>query len=278
MLWVCPVCRQPLVEQGRQLHCDSGHSFDRAREGYVNLLLAQGRRSRQPGDDRDMLRNRREFLERDYYRPLAARLAQLCADRVRASSQAVFSLLDVGCGEGYYTGIVAQAVSGVRDAQCLRLGGVDIAREAVRMASRRYPGVDFAVASNAALPVGDQALDLVLQVFAPGYPAEIARVLNKEGSYVRVTPGPRHLFALRGLVYDQPQEHGLDDDALAGMKRIDRQLLADRIVIEGDGDVGRLFSMTPYYWQASRKKQADILALDRLETEIEFCVDVFSPD
>ncbi len=93
---ICPLDKQPLQLNERTWCCDNGHSFDIAKQGYVNLLPVQNKRSKDPGDSKAMVQARREYLNKGYYQPLA----QALADTVLAmGSQA---LLDAGCGEGYY--------------------------------------------------------------------------------------------------------------------------------------------------------------------------------
>jgi 23S rRNA (guanine745-N1)-methyltransferase len=272
--WVCPVCREPLQQLDRQYQCVNGHSFDRAKEGYVNLLLPQQKHSADPGDDKAMLRSRREFLEQGYYRPLADKLAELiCTLRTDTVTQP-FRLLDSGCGEGWYSGIISDALANPSTAPVEHCAS-DIARDACRMAAKRYRQLDVAVASNAALPMPDARLDLLLRVFAPGSDAEILRLLKPCGHFVHVSPGARHLFSLRELVYQSPREH--DDAALDidGLEHLRRERVSFDLHIDHPGDCARLLVMTPYYWQASAEKQAAIAALDQFSTPAEFCIDLY---
>lgn len=270
--WICPVCQQPLAVTGGVYRCVNDHSFDRAKEGYVNLLLASHKRSAEPGDARAMLRSRREFLERGYYDPLAERLASRGVEARRAQAGAPFALLDLGCGEGYYTGRIAAALSEMPPTW---IGGIDIARDGVRMAAKRYPGVDFAVASTARLPVADDSLDMALEVFAPTDVGEIRRALRPGGLYLRVTPGPQHLFTLRSLVYDTPREHAPAPTTLEGLEHVSAEDLSFDLEIEGERDAGRLLMMTPYYWQADPARQRAIQAMDTLSTRADFRLDLF---
>lgn len=271
--WNCPVCQHALSTDGRQFRCANGHSFDMAREGYINLLPVQRKRSASPGDDRQMLHSRRDFLEKGHYRPLADRLAQLCATAQRANSAHPFTLLDTGCGEGYYTGLIADTL--YEQAADIWVGGIDIAKEAVRMAARRYPAIDFAVASTAALPVADASLDLITRIFAPGTDSEVCRALRPGGLFIQVTPGPRHLFRLRELIYDTPREHQAAVADVAGLTHEQRIELDYELRIDDQADIGRLLAMTPYYWQADQAKQAHIASLTTLHTEASFRIDCY---
>ena len=104
MSLICPICQTPLEPNGSGLACENRHSFDRARQGYYNLLPVQHKNSRDPGDNAAMVEARRRFLEGGHYAPLAARLAALAAEYQPAR------WLDIGCGEGYYTEQIARAL------------------------------------------------------------------------------------------------------------------------------------------------------------------------
>lgn len=273
--WTCPVCMQAMSLEGARYACRNAHAFDRAREGYVNLLPSNHKHSRSPGDAKAMLRSRREFLEQGYYSPLAERLEQIFTLAWRGRTGGPFNLLDTGCGEGYYIGRIEDALRRAGAGEDLAVGGSDIAKEAARMGSRSYPRVHFAVASNNRLPVADEALDCALRVFAPGDEQELKRILKPGGLFINVTPGARHLHALRALVYDRPRSHQTDIQILDGFEHAERHELDYELIVDRAGDVGRLFSMTPYYWQTDQERQQRILGLERLETEAAFLVDVY---
>src|SRR5882724_7875626 len=119
-LLACPFCQGALEEMGKSLVCPNRHSFDIAREGYVNLL-----RKKLPGDTREMLVARRAFLERGFYQSLSDVLNQLVVTRIQEMEQAVY-ILDAGCGEGYYLGrlwhvLEEQTSDGKCESGCLGL-------------------------------------------------------------------------------------------------------------------------------------------------------------
>ena len=168
-MWTCPHCRNPLAPNGeRSLACSSGHSFDFAREGYINLLPVNRKRSKDPGDSREMIEARGRVHQAGLYQPLA----EAMMERIAARDQVPGTALDLGCGEGYYSQALLNAFPGVK------LFGVDIARSAVRLAARRYKAGHFAVASAFAVPLADASLDLVQSVFAPVKESELQRLLR----------------------------------------------------------------------------------------------------
>lgn len=190
---ICPVCGEPLAGDGRTLRCPRGHSFDRAREGYYHLLPAGHGKSGIRGDTREMVRARRRFLERGHYAPLAQVI------RARVSREKASTVLEAGCGEGYYIGGLARDAEGwpaPAAGRCFL--GVDVSKEAVRIAARAHRNVCFLVNDvKRRLTVADGSVDVLLDIFAPRNPAEFARVVRTGGLLVVVIPRPDHLAELR---------------------------------------------------------------------------------
>ncbi len=165
-IWACPVCKSPLIHtQQREWRCENNHSFDVAKEGYTNLLLAHQKSSSDPGDTKAMMTNRRAFLSAGHYQPLANKLPEVLSHHLKLEA----SVLDSGCGEGYY---LQQLLEQRSD---LHLFGIDISRDAAKLASRQLKGADFAVASSFELPVLPSSVDALLRVFAPGDIDEVIR-------------------------------------------------------------------------------------------------------
>jgi 23S rRNA (guanine745-N1)-methyltransferase len=238
-LWRCPVCRECLYLRADESRwaCPAGHSFDVAREGYVNLLLAGQRRSRQPGDSTEMVNARRRFLATGAYDPLSAAIAEaVAADRPGI-------VLDIGCGEGHYTRTVAATT----------VLGVDIAKAAVAAAARAHADGWYAVASAADLPLRDAAIDLALNVFGPIAAAEMARIVRPGGAVVTAHPGAAHLEGLRSLVYAQARPHEVKPplrDAGEWFTQTGSMLITFDVAATDVADLRDLFAMTPYRWHA----------------------------
>ncbi len=279
MYWHCPLCHTPLQAEERTFRCAHGHAFDQAREGYVNLLPAHRTHSAHPGDDTPMLRSRRAFLDQGYYQRLAELLAAQVTPLLSTAGTRPpgepFALLDTGCGEGYYTGFIARTLAAIDPHTPYWLGGIDIAKEAVRMAAKRHPDIAFAVASTAGLPVANASLDAVLRIFAPGHSTELRRVLRPGGHFICATPGPRHLYALRQLIYDNPREHDARVQPLDGLEHVQRSTIDSTMTVTGADNVAHLLAMTPYYWQADEKTQRAIATRDTLHTEVAFRIDIY---
>lgn len=265
--WVCPVCREELLGAQGHLECARKHTFDVARQGYVNLLTAAQRRSRQPGDTKEMVDARRRFLASGAYDRISDAVAHLVQ---RAGTAATSNwpggrprLVDIGCGEGHHTRRVDAALrsgAGGLDPVDLEIAGIDVSKAAVALAARAHPSGSYAVASAADLPLANGSVDIAINIFGPVIADELARVVRRDGTVVVAHPGPVHLSALRALVYDDPRPHEIKDPLRHASERFTRvgTMTVTFPVVVFDGCLARdLFAMTPYRWHAP----PDIVAL-----------------
>ncbi|WP_130870158.1 putative RNA methyltransferase [Intestinimonas massiliensis (ex Afouda et al. 2020)] len=267
-LLCCPICGGKLSrEEGRYI-CPGGHSYDRAREGYVHLLPANRKHAREPGDDKGMTAARNRFLSKDYYAPLRETLCTLALERVGREG----TVLDSGCGEGYYTQGVWQALTGAGKA--VRLAGIDLSKPSVRLAARRLPEGEFAVASAYHLPVGAETIDLLLNCFSPLALEEFRRVLRPGGAFLYVVPGADHLWELKQVLYDTPYRNKEEDIPYEGFSYERVVPVKYKMAVAGE-DLKDLFQMTPYYWKTPKEGAARLAALDGLEITADFRIHVF---
>ena len=186
---ICPICQLPLFYEGRSLRCGRNHSFDVARQGYVNLLPVQQKRSLHPGDTREQVLSRREFLESGAYGPIVE------AVKAAAGGHAG-PILDVGCGEGWYAVQVADHLGA-------ELTGLDISKEAVRCAAAKYKGHRWICGTAAHLPIPDDSVGVLMSMFALTMPLEFSRVLKKDGIFIQVLAAQDHLMGLKSIIYPE---------------------------------------------------------------------------
>ncbi len=257
---ICPICQQTLSALDNGVTCPVGHRFDRARQGYLNLLPVQHKNSREPGDNAAMVEARRRFLDAGHYAPLARRLAEL------AASQTPERWLDIGCGEGYYTEQIAKALPQA-DGYAL-----DISREAVKHACRRSRQLTWLVASMARLPLADASCQLLASVFSPLDWQEAQRVLAPGGGLLRMGPTRRHLYELRAKLYDQVRDYD-DQKHLAlippGMQLVHSETLEFMLRLESAQARADLLAMTPHGWRASAERRTAVI-----EQDLEVCVSI----
>ncbi len=267
-LLICPLCGERLARVETTLRCGRGHSYDIAKEGYVNLLLANQKASASPGDTKAMAASRRAFLDRGYYAPLSDRIVSLVGEEVRGNSTRGAGILDAGCGEGYYLHRLMQALPSGGDGY-----GLDISKEAVRLAAR-YKSACFVVASiHQQLPFAASSLDVVLNVFAPRNPAEFARVLRHGGRALVVVPAAGHLAALHAALglprIDGDKERRAVGDFHEALVPSHSETLRYRRVVPLE-DALHLIQMTPTFWHLSDEARAGVKDLPSLDIEFAF--------
>ncbi|WP_433320601.1 putative RNA methyltransferase [Micromonospora sp. CA-269861] len=187
----CPVCGESLAETtagtARALRCPRGHSFDIARQGYVNLLAG---RAPHVGDSAEMVAARADFLAAGHYDLISAALAD-AATRALSDVEAYPVVVDAGAGTGRYLGAVLAALP---DAVGLAL---DVSKPALRRAARAHPRAAAALADTwQRLPLADASTAVLLNVFAPRNGPEFHRVLDPAGTLLVVTPDTDHLTQL----------------------------------------------------------------------------------
>ena len=265
--WLCPVCKHNMLDNPLELannswRCALGHSFDRAKEGYANLLLAQHKNSKDPGDNKDMVLARRAFLEQDHYLPLATEITSLIKTTiqklgVQSDGSAHVSIYDAGCGEGYYLAKIKQQL--LADNIEIVASGSDISKTAMQKAAKKHPDIYYAVASSFNLPVATASQDIVIQVFAPSSTDEIKRILTGQGCWVHISPAPEHLFALKQQVYDSPDKHEAETKIPEGFELVTQRRLSFNIVLDDLQQRQNLLMMTPFYWTISAEKKQLLL-------------------
>ena len=263
-MYRCPLCHQSLVLQGRSWQCQSNHHFDVAKEGYVNLLPVQHKRSKQPGDNQAMMQARRAFLEAGHYAPLAKTLVSLIQSRFPATC----SLLDFGCGEGYYTQFFATHLI---HAECW---GMDISKVAIRYAAKRDKKIRFSVASAYDLPFETESFDVLTRIYAPSKLDEVVRVLKPGGYFISVEPAANHLIELKQAIYADPRTHAMEDAILDGLALQTQQRLSYPLAFTVAQDCLNLINMTPFSWKVQSFSESELL--DRLpQMSIDFLIRVF---
>lgn len=263
---LCPICRSALSSDGKSLSCEQHHTFDIAKEGYVNL--APGRSG--SGDSREMCRARRDFLATGYYSRFAETVAVAVSEHIPSSRSLI---CDAGCGEGYY---LREMKSHLTEAE---LVGFDLAKDSIRLAAKAEKGtkrpITYAVAGIFDMPLADHSCAAVTSVFAPVPSEEAHRILADKGILVIAHPGEKHLSGFRRLIYDNPYDNTEKELSYPGFSQIAEYRCRYSVFVE-KCDMAALLLMTPYYWKTSREDTEKYLSHDGFETELDFIVTVLS--
>lgn len=225
--FICPVCRGMLRREGGSLRCDARHTFDIARQGYVNLL------PKKPDtlyEDKALFAARRAVYEAGFFDPLVEAILQaLPMGRV----------LDAGCGEGSLLGRLLQdGREGI---------GLDIAKPAVQMAAGSFKEAAWCVGDLCNIPLADASVDAVVNVLTPANYGEFLRVLRPEGRLLKVVPGPDHLREIRTAAGKSPYAHTLEETLSVFTRYFDlvAQAPVHYTVACSQVLAGQVFTMTP---------------------------------
>lgn len=261
----CPICEEQLNRGPRTWTCPRGHSFDVARQGYVNLLPVSQKHSLHPGDTREQVLSRRAFLEGGFYAPIARTLIDT-AKRYGITGE----LLDLGCGEGYYCTRLADALG-------LTLTGLDISKEAVRAAAGTYKGPTWLCATAARIPAANHSADLITSLFALTVPEEFRRVLKEDGFFFQVLAAQDHLLGLKSIIYDRLDLKEKDTvPELPGFCRVESIPIRFSFTVEGE-QAQNLLSMTPHVYRIGKAGAQRLAAASTLTDTASCVLNVFRP-
>ena len=259
----CPIDAKRLFLNERQLRCVNGHCFDLARQGYVNLLPVQHKRSKHPGDSKEMVAARRRFLNTGVYEPVADALSALllrAIDNIAVGDATPPCCLDAGCGEGYYLDYALKYLRAKKDTSASSLDpdfiGLDISKEAIVAASKRNKDITWVVGTNRQPPIVAGSVDIIFCVFGFHSFQGFNKILPVRGKLLLVEPGPDHLQELRQVTYPQLHKTALNklDDAFAmGFKQVGEQILRFNTPPLPNESIKDLLLMTPHFFRATQE-------------------------
>ncbi len=268
----CPACASELALRDKSYICENGHLYDVSKYGYVNLLLANKKNTKIPGDNQDMIKSRSSFLNKAYYQGLSNTINKSIS-LINSKNQEK-KILDIGCAEGYYLDQLKKSFT--PDSKHL-LGGIDISKYAIQLAAKRKMQASLAVANIYDLPFLSKEFDIVFSVFAPLDIDEIHRVLCADGTLIIIGPGEEHLSGLTEHIYDTVISHSGNYNIIDNNEKFQcQEVIEVKENIEVDKeDILDLLRMTPYYWKTSEEKKENILKLEKLNTPIHFYVKIY---
>lgn len=279
----CPKCMCELLTDGHTAVCPLGHSYDKSKYGYYNLLISNT--GGVHGDNREMILARRAFLSAGYYAPLSEKISSLAAEHTARGGL----LVDVGCGEGYYTDAIEKTLSehdnltrytayGTKmdeNEPSFRVAAFDISKDAVREAARRNSRIFYAVASAYRTPIADGAASTVTNAFSPFAREELLRILAEDGVFIMAIPEREHLFELKEILYKTPYKNEVKDSFIEGFSLVYDERLTYKMKLSSRDEVSSLFKMTPYAYRTPREASERILSLDALECTADFHIFVY---
>lgn len=255
----CPIDGKRLELHEKQLVCANGHVFDIARQGYVNLLPVQYKRSKQPGDSKEMVLARTHFLNSGVYEPVANKLAEITLAQitdVQITNDREICLLDAGCGEGYYFDFIFNTLKAKNGGNSFSFIGLDISKSAIAESSKRNKQISWIVGTNRHPPVDDNSVDIILCVFGFQSFEGFNKILKSGGKIILVEPGPDHLKELREIIYAEVKTSELQDlsylEAM-GFSTLGSKQLQFKTEVINNQKINNLLLMTPHFFRANKE-------------------------
>lgn len=261
---ICPVCGELLTETDKSYTCPKGHCFDKAKEGYVNLLTSSHKKGSLIGDNKDMAVSRRNFLVKGYFDALVGGLEAF----IKETAIARPTIADICCGEGYYGDRIKT------DIECDMLG-FDLSKEMVRLAAKRKNGITYFVGNLARIPVKDKSVDISLHLFAPFHEREFSRITKDGGYIISVVAGENHLFELKSLLYDTPYKNDEQPPQTERLNLMEKRKITAKVHLESNNDIMALFKMTPYYYHTKDEDKTKLADINEMDITTEFVMFIY---
>lgn len=288
-LFICPLCQSSLHPAADTWRCDgslnpkqTAHPFDVARQGYVNLLPVQQKKSKAPGDSQQSIEARKRFLNAGHYQPLNDLICQKMTALLMAKKASVkqknkpINWLDIGCGEGYYTQAMAQTgMDKLIAADISKPAVVELARTSKSLGRLWYQGAKEAkkdgtyaaaiyplVTSAAHLPLRAHSIDGISSIFSPILPEAFNEVLSDEGYLIIAKPDVGHLATMREALFDDVREHDSDkflDELAPYFQLLETHHVSSKFSLAAEA-LADLMTMTPYAYRARSEKRQTLLA------------------
>jgi Methylase involved in ubiquinone/menaquinone biosynthesis len=256
----CPKCQLPLNIVGNSYKCQSNHTYDISKSKYINLLLNPDKNTNNPGDNKDSLTCRKNFLNNGYYNIISETLNQYIKNLHLDKA----NILDLGCGEGFYLSRLKEEIK----QNNYEYYGLDISKIAIDMATKYTKDINWLVANSKNIPLLDNSIDLILALFTVVNHKELNRILNDNGYIIHVTANPYHLVELKSLIYDKIIVKS-DTYLKLPFTIKDSFDLKRTISINNKEDCLNLLKMTPHYYHIKKENRYILDTIDKLDVTID---------
>jgi 23S rRNA (guanine745-N1)-methyltransferase len=257
MNYKCPICDKELHKTNKTYKCVNNHSFDIAKEDYVNLLISN---KSSHGDNNFLMKSRIDFLNKGYYSALKDKLIETINMRKHGV------LIDLACGEGYYTRYFSEIST---------VYGFDLSKTGIKYAAKQDPQSRYCLANIFRIPLFDHQADIVTTIFAPISVAEISRLLKKDGYFIEVIPNENHLIEYKEVLYEKIILNVIDNKDKGNLKLVESINVDDNIHLDNNNDIMNLFNMTPYTYKTSLDAIEKLKTIDNMDVSLHFIINVY---
>lgn len=270
----CPHCKNELNQIDKTFKCVNNHSYDISKKGFVNLLLANQHHSDNSGDEKGMILSRVRFLNTGKYDLLRDLITETIKSNLDSSKDNV--VCDLGCGEGYYTTYFHNKL---KDEFNLSTYGVDLSKQAInectiRQRQMKLENIKFIIGNLNYLPIQNESVDLIVNSFAKIDENEFLRILRKNGIFLRILPGTKHLLGLKEVLYENVRLNEDKETYIEGFELIDIKESEGNILLNNQ-EINDLFTMTPYYYKSPKDTSESLMKKEELNTIISFKILVY---
>ena len=262
----CPKCHKPLHLEGKTYKCDQNHCYDLAKSQYINLLLNPDKSTNNPGDNKDSLLCRKAHLNQGYYDVILNEVIA-CIEKYRQPEDN--HILDLGCGEGYYT---YQMYEKLKD--CSTFYGLDISKEGVNMATKYTKDIYWIVGNSKNIPIQDHSLDFITALFTVVNAEEIKRCLKEHGYMIHVTANNHHLIEFKELIYDEVKVKS-DEFIRQPFPVVESYDLIKKIHLKNREDTLNLLKMTPHFYHIKKERRHVLDTLEDFDVTIDVKITVY---
>lgn len=264
----CPLCNNSLAKYDKSLICANRHTYDIARSGYINLLPVNEKNSKNPGDSKEMVEARSNFLNTNHYLPIITKINTFIEANITPNTP--INILDAGCGEGYYLTKIKNHFN--ETVNCL---GVDISKAAIHAAAKRCKEICWCIASIYNLPIINNSCDLIINIFSPYDFTELLRVAKENATIILVIPSDNHLIEIKNLVYKNQQNYTSNERLLSKLQEqpdlsiINTEQVTYNFNLANQEAIKNLFAMTPFYWKSSQDIQKILADQESMQVTID---------
>ena len=264
MLYACPKCKNELEKIDKSFVCSNNHVYDISKKNYINYLLTSDKSSLNPGDSKESLEARHEFLNKNYYEFIFNKVNDLLKDKNN------INLLDIGCGEGYYTYNIKKKHPD------FNIYGFDISKDAIAIATRYTKNdINWFVANSKNIPIKDNSIDVALAMFSFLTPSELTRVLKDDGIIIQVCAGNKHLIELKELIYENNVVVKNKENLKLPFNLIDSLEFDTKVSINNHDDIINLFKMTPHYYRIKKNNKSLLDTLNNIDITLDIIIYIY---